>query len=319
MPRRAPPRACRLRPETLATERIWWGEYLADKTIVVGSGPSVHSPLGSYIDLFGEVLRLNDFAIGVPDASGMRVTSAFVSPATKARVDGISIAKLVPNASRVHVALFGSNVSAAQALMLDPHYGAKRHPPWAVPRSEGIGPSCTTHHPCAMAACAGSGLLLGKQATPLPDMYDVGLNGEMMIAEGKHATMGALATSWALHNLPTRPIFLVGLDLISGSIPPDEDLVDYVHADGSHTNPENIRQYHDVPAEWRWMQKQLADGSVRLLDQTLGEVSIPSPPPPPLPPPNEIWSQQRRPARRGSRSTGKSRRHHAIQMHLLVG
>ena len=228
----------------LNAERLWWSEYLADKAVVVGSGPSLHAPLGQYIDLFGQVLRVNNFAINDADATGVRVTEAFVHPATLPPV-GYSLSDVVSNASRVHVELYDFNATSGQERMLLPETGC--------------------------------GLVLGDQATVLPEWYHEGLSTELHLKPGTHATIGILAMAWAQRNVNTRPIFAVGLDMSCGPDPPEPES-DYTHADGSTTSVSSLEDFHDVVAEWKWMQPLITKEDVIVLDVALGETSIPPPP-----------------------------------------
>jgi hypothetical protein len=61
------------------TNPMWWRWHLSTHTVIVGAGPSLITrrsldgtpykyplPLGQYIDMFGTVIRLNDFRVSDP-------------------------------------------------------------------------------------------------------------------------------------------------------------------------------------------------------------------------------------------------------------
>merc|ERR1712039_344551 len=65
-------------------ELRWWGTHLSDKTVLVGSGPSIlEYPYGKTIDLFRNVIRINNFNLDRPNNTGSKVTHAVIHMATK--------------------------------------------------------------------------------------------------------------------------------------------------------------------------------------------------------------------------------------------
>lgn len=213
----------------VAAEMPWWAEYLSDKTVIVGAGPSASAPLGRYIDAFGSVIRLNDFSLGADRGSGRRTTHAFIHKATKP-ARSYNLSKLVP-ASRLHVAGFGESRAAVQARMLAKHR-------------------------------SGCGIVLGTHATLLPEYYDADLSKELGLAQGKHALIGTVALAWARRQVRTRPIFVVGLDMVTSEAA-------YTHADASDVSVSSISRYHDLDAERLFMHQLVESGEVRLLDATI--------------------------------------------------
>lgn len=242
-------------PRIVAVELAWWYEYLRDKTIVVGAGPSLTRPIGAWIELFGNVVRVNDFTM---DAflTGERTTHAFVHKATRATSVTSALHWLSPSA--VHVAAFGENASVVQARLRRP---------------------------------GGIGLELVTQCTLLEPWYHRGLNQRIGMADpkGRHALLGTVALEWSLRNLVggvdapggagvagaaggakkgAGPLFIVGFDM---TMHPDRQYRHYSGHATSRTSRASLKKFHDVEADSRYVRSLVAKGLVReLVPDVLG-------------------------------------------------
>ena len=156
-------------------DRFWWLEYLSDKTVVVGAGPSLRHPLGIYIDFCRTVVRVNNFILS--GETGLKVTHAVVHKATqqaKGMLDNLPPEKILLSG-------FGEDERVIDERM------AKRN---------------------------GIRLQISRgDLTVLPDYYHTTLNDEVGIPRDRHALTGTIAVAWALKNTRERPIFVVGLDM----------------------------------------------------------------------------------------------------------
>lgn len=157
----------------------WTAAYFGDKTIIVGSGPSIlENPLGEYIDLFKNVIRLNNFHLEPPSYTGKKVTHAVIHMATK---EGAF--HNIANKTNI---LFAPFEYAGQMDFLQKRVNKP----------------------------SGSKLDL-RQVTILPDYYYRGLADDMGIESGRHPLTGTIALAWAARNLNNSlPIYCLGFDLM---------------------------------------------------------------------------------------------------------
>jgi len=167
-------------PRTVQVEKYWWRAYLSDKTLVLGSGPSLlEHRLGPYINMFRSVVRINNFDLGDADHVGNRTTHAVVHMATKpANFTGIP-------ARNVLFAAF------------------ENHGKWDVLQQRVNQPTGTK--------------LDLKTVTVLDPWYFKGLAAEANISPGKHPLTGTVAVSWAVRELGPKPVFVAGFDMMFGS------------------------------------------------------------------------------------------------------
>eukprot|EP00316_Scyphosphaera_apsteinii_P000242 CAMPEP_0119305010 /NCGR_PEP_ID=MMETSP1333-20130426/6098_1 /TAXON_ID=418940 /ORGANISM="Scyphosphaera apsteinii, Strain RCC1455" /LENGTH=591 /DNA_ID=CAMNT_0007308005 /DNA_START=282 /DNA_END=2057 /DNA_ORIENTATION=- len=210
------------------TDQLWWAEYLRDKTVVVGAGPSVKAPLGHYIDLCQDILRINDWTIQSTATTGLRTTHAFVHKATHGNKANTTQKLGRLGAQKILLAGFGEPVQIIDERMQKPN---------------------------------GLGLRLArKELTLLPDYYHTRLNKVIGLPKGKHALTGSIAVAWAIRNTAKRPVFVVGLDLMWAN---DSS---YTHGDKTATVAASLRRYHSVPHDSRWLHALEQRGEIRRLD-----------------------------------------------------
>ena len=209
---------------------LWWAEFLNDKTVVVGAGPSLKAPFGKYIDFCHNVIRLNDFVLS-EKTHGLHVTHAVVHKATQNRPPSSHVIRRLPP-DRVLLAGFGEPAS-----VLDARMGQKTGIRVQLSRNE---------------------------LTLLPDYYHIDLNTELGLPPKRHALTGTIAVAWALRNTEVRPIFVIGLDLAW-----ETNISNYQHADHSSTSLESLLIYHQIEADARWLRGLEARGEIRRLNVAL--------------------------------------------------
>lgn len=56
-------------------EREWWRVFLEDKTVIAGVGTSLRAPLGLYVDMFKDVIRVGALPHFVATSTGLRTTT----------------------------------------------------------------------------------------------------------------------------------------------------------------------------------------------------------------------------------------------------
>ena len=94
------------------SERMWFREYFRDKSIVVGSGPSVNNKTGTYIDMFDTVIRVNAFNVSShPEETGRKTSYALFHMATrKGDWSGLSRSQML-------LCTFGASLDVIQRRM----------------------------------------------------------------------------------------------------------------------------------------------------------------------------------------------------------
>jgi hypothetical protein len=230
-----------LNPVVRGMEGKWWAAYFADKTVVVGSGPSTRAPLGTYIDTFANVIRINDFHLDAPSKTGARTTHVFLHSATKPSSSLLHAARQLPR-ERVFLAPFGAKPEALEERMLMP---------------------------------SGTGLRLAN-VTVLSSYYhrklvsETGARSGVPVNLDKHALTGTIAVAWALKHIavPTGPVFLVGFDMTLGNGTDSYKHADYTErgVSGAVAAPKrSLDIFHNVRADRGYINSLVGEGMLASL------------------------------------------------------
>lgn len=236
-------------------------EYFRDKAIVVGSGPSVRSPIGKYIDMFESVVRVNGFDLADVRATGQRTTHVFLHSLT-AGSESLKIALTrVPRERRLLFTL-GKSLQLVNKRMLTP----------------------------------GRVELTVDNTTILGEYYHHGLMREVFQAKygtttpflrsQKRPLTGTVAVAWCLRNIKARPIYIIGCDMTLGSGVRD---MTYLKANyvsritrkrrSRHGHLRDIEKYHDVPSEIAYLSTLAAMDEIAQLDELPWIAALPLSPP----------------------------------------
>merc|ERR1719296_103545 len=170
-------------------ERLWWQVFFNDKTVVVASGPSMkRDPIGPYIDMFQNVIRINNYELNDPEHIGTKTTHVMLHKATRpAHYAAV-------NSSNVLFLAFQDTGNLAK-LQRQMDHRAK-------------------------------GAYLDLHAmTMVDEWYWTGLNREAdsvaaqsavaPMKEGKHLLTDTIAVAWAVRELSKwQPVYVVGFDMM---------------------------------------------------------------------------------------------------------
>mmetsp|Transcript_21419 Transcript_21419/g.55141 ORF Transcript_21419/g.55141 Transcript_21419/m.55141 type:complete len:692 (+) Transcript_21419:3-2078(+) len=235
--------------EVRRSRQLWWQEYLRDKTVVVGQGPSVRAPYGKYIDMFANVIRINDFKLAGPNETGTRTTHVFLHKATRGTHSLRAALAELPR-ERLLFSSFGESTSVLEARMQQQ---------------------------------TGTQLRLA-QVTMLGPYYDSGLVADMGLALGTrpatssgklpHPLTGTIALTWCLRNTVPRPIYAIGFDMTlgRGKCGHTTDKYEHYTAGGSHptashaTSKRSLAMFHHVEADRAFLHALCQNGTIQLLD-----------------------------------------------------
>lgn len=160
----------------LLLERLWWQVFFNDKTIVIASGPSMmRDSIGPYINMFQNVVRINNYDISDQEHFGNKTTHVMVHKGTRP-----GHFRGVPESNFLFLAFQDrGNLTRLQQRV---NRGTK--------------------------------LNLSK-VNMVDEWYWTGLNEEVGLEPGKHLLTDTLAVAWAVRNLsPAEPVYVVGFDML---------------------------------------------------------------------------------------------------------